>query len=81
MYGSGGDPGFNDNSWNNYPSMLEDVPLVDVVPVEFQLLLPQGVIGLRKGANVLEVSLVDNRANGEGERRPMAPITLAEVRP
>ena len=67
------------NSWNNYPSRLEDTPLAGVVPVEFDLLYKgmgsPRVIGLRRGANVLEISLVDG--TGQDGRRP---LTLAEVR-
>ena len=72
-----------DNSWNNYPSELEDTPLRGVVPVEFDLLYkgagPQRVIGLRRGANVLEVSLVDETGE-DGEGWPTQPLMLAEVR-
>lgn len=71
----------NNNSWNNYPSQLDSTPVLDVVPVEFDLLYSRGadsqrVIGLRRGANVLEVSLVDTGGGGE----PIRPLTLAEVR-
>ena len=69
-YGSGGAPGSNDNSWNNYPSYLDEIPL-DVTPIEFDLLLPNGVIGLRQGENTVSVCLV-----GSGVGR----VTLEEVR-
>ena len=73
----------NNNSWNNYPSELEDTPILGVVPVEFDLLCiaadSKGVIGLRRGDNLLEVSLVDS-GGGAGGREPMRPLTLAEVR-
>ena len=68
----------NDNTWNNYPSRLEDTPMNGIVPVEFSLLHggagSQRVIGLRRGNNMLEVSLIDDG------KRPVRPLTLAEVR-
>ena len=78
-YASGGaTTGSNDNTWNNYPSRLEDTPMNGVVPIEFSLLHGgagfQRVIGLRRGNNMLEVSLVDDG------KRPVQPLTLAEVR-
>ena len=50
----------------------------NIVPIEFNLVHrgagSQRVIGLRRGNNMLEVSLIDDG------KRSMQPLTLAEVR-
>lgn len=58
-------------SWASDPSQLDNLAL-DVAPIEFELLGATGVVGLREGANVLEVSLRDG-----GEARTLG---LGEVR-